>query len=478
MIDALRARWRGDGGYRDVLSISIPLVLSTSSWTIQHFVDRMFLAWYSPDAAAASMAGGMLYFCLFAIFFGTAGYVNTFVAQYTGARHDERVGPAVWQGFYFCLLAVIPMVILVPSAGWIFDFIGHDPRVAELEKPYFRILCYGGFFNVWAAGASCFYTGRGKTWTVMWVNIASNALNIVLDYLLIFGRFGFPEMGIEGAAWATVAAVFLNMILFTFLLLQKKYRTQYAMLSGWRLDRDLFRRLMCYGLPSGVQFVLDVFSWVLFTMLIGRIGREELAITSIAFNINTLSFMPMVGFGVAVSTLVGQYLGKNRPEQAERATWSAFHLCFIYMASFSVLYFALPGVFLYPFEVNSDPETFRVLRPMGVIILRFIAFYCLFDTMNVIFSGALKGAGDTRFVLYATVGLGWLLMVIPIIVFCVVLGSGLYAAWGFATLFVSVLGVVFWVRVVGGRWKSMRVIEQEAIIPMVPTQESTPTEVG
>ncbi len=101
---SLNNRWRCEGGYREVLAIAIPLILSTGAWGIQHFVDRMFLTWYSPEAIAAAMPAGILNFTIMSLFLGTAGYVSTFVAQYHGASRCERIGPILWQGMYVAIM--------------------------------------------------------------------------------------------------------------------------------------------------------------------------------------------------------------------------------------------------------------------------------------------------------------------------------------------------------------------------------------
>ena len=107
-------RWTSTGGYREVLVIAVPLILSTSAWSVQHFVDRMFLSWYSPETLAASMPAGILFFTLMSLFIGTASYVSTFVAQYFGAERYERIGPALWQGVYISLLGGLLLLCLIP----------------------------------------------------------------------------------------------------------------------------------------------------------------------------------------------------------------------------------------------------------------------------------------------------------------------------------------------------------------------------
>ncbi len=469
-------RWEEEAGYRDFLRMAVPLIISTSAWTIQHFIDRVFLTWHSDEEVAASMAAGILYWVFGAFLCGTAGYVNTFVAQYYGANRPNRVGPAIWQGAYFSIITSLIAIPLFFLAPFFFKLFGHEETVMEHEIVYFQILCHLLIFNTTGATFSTFFTGRGDTMTVMWVNIAGTLVNIVFDWIMIFGNLGCPEMGIAGAGWATLFGGGITTLLFAGLMLRKTHREQYATLSGWRFDWELYKRLLRFGLPSGVQQGLDVFSWALFILLIGRIGTSELAITSIAFNINMLAFVPMFGCGITVSTLVGQYLGKDDPDLAAKATWSGTHITLAYMTFFAVIYLLIPNVFMEPFAMGSDPAEFEVLRPTGIVLLRFMSFYCLFDAMNIIFAGALRGAGDTRFVLFITVGLGWLLMVIPIFIFCTIFGAGLYTAWSFATLFMIVLSFCFLARFRGGKWREMRVIEPELQPHMPVLVDSTPTE--
>lgn len=456
----LKGRWGSEGGLREVLTLALPLILSTGSWAVQQFVDRMFLTWYSSDAIAAATPAGMLNFAVMSLFIGMASYVGTFVAQYFGAGRLERVGPALWQGLYVALAGGILVMGMIPLARPLFDFIGHDAAVRKNEVIYFQYLCTGAVWVIASASLSGFFSGIGRTRIVMWVNIEMTAINILLDYLLIFGRWGLPEMGIRGAAIATVIAGFYNFIAYFVIIVRPFYNRRFHTLKGWRFERALFARLVRFGLPSGVQFFLDMVGFTAFIMILGRLGTVSLAATNIAFNINTIAFMPMIGCGIAISVLVGQYLGKDRPDLAGRSAWSGFILTFAYMAFVSALYVGVPQLFIEPFAARADSGSFALIRELTVVLLRFVAVYSLFDTMSIIFASALKGAGDTRFVMYVIVAVSFFVLVIPSYVGIVLLGGGLYLGWTFAALYVSILGIVFYLRFLGGKWRSMRVIEQ------------------
>ncbi len=456
-------RWAQAGGYKEVLKISGPMILSMGSWSLMHFVDRMFLTWYSREALAAALPAGLLSFAFGSFFLGTASYVNTFVAQYFGAKRFDRVGSAVWQGIYFSLFAGVLMVLLAPASEWIFNLVGHEKNIRDQEIIYFEILTAWLWPVFLMAGLSAFFSGRGDTWTVLWVNVIAAVINIVLDYVWIFGYWGFPEKGIEGAAWATVVSQVFGCVAFMVLIFQKPYREQFYTLKGWRLDRVLLLRLWRYGAPSGLHFMIDILGFSMFVLLVGRLGAVELAATNLTFNINTLAFLPMLGLGIAVSTLVGQYLGDNQVELAEKCTYSALHLSLGYMLFMVLGYGLLPDVFMQPFASHSDPSTFQPVRDLAVVLLRFVAFYCLFDAAFIVFSSAVKGAGDTQFVMWMTLILSTAILVVPTYLAVAVFDWGIYATWFFISAYIAVMAIAFYFRFRSGKWKSMRVIEQEGI---------------
>ena len=467
----LKNRWKSEGGYREVLVVAIPLILSTATWSVQHFVDRMFLTWYSPEAIAAAMPAGMLNFSMVSIFMGTAGYVTTFVAQYYGARQFHRIGPALWQGVYVSVLGGLAIVCAIPFAEPVFSLVGHGPLVQQNEVAYFKILCLGGGAYAASYALSGFFSGRGKTWPVLWVNVATTVVNLVLDYALIFGHWGFPELGIRGAGIATVAAGVFSLLMFLVLLSSGSNNDTFHTIKGWRLEKDLFVRLLRYGFPSGVQFFLEMAGFTAFVLLVGRLGIASLAATNIAFNINTLAFMPMIGCGIAVSVLVGQYLGGDKPDRAQSAVYSGFHLTLVYMISIAAAYVLVPDVFVAPFALRADPGGFSEIYGYSIVLLRFVAVYSVFDTMNIIFCSAIKGAGDTRYVMLVTVILSVFVFVLPVYLAVDVFELGLMVAWVFATAYITILGFIFYFRFLGGKWKTMRVIERTEEVPMLkPTK--------
>lgn len=454
-------RWNITGGYREVLKIGLPLVISMASTTVMQFTDRIFLGNYSVEAIAASLPAGITSFLFISFFMGVASYTNVFIAQYIGSGAHHRVGAALWQGIWFSVFAGAVLASLYFAAEPLFSLGGHPPNIAWLEIAYFRILTLGAGFAVMAVALSCFFSGRGITRPVMVVNFLGAALNIPLDYCLIYGVGPFPEMGIVGAGLATVTAQVFTTMLFTALVFSKRHNRRFAVLTRIGLERDLFGRLMRYGLPGGVQFFLEIFAITFFVFMIGRLGTVELAATNIVFAIDSLAFLPMIGFSVAVSTMVGQAIGRGLPRQAEQATTSTIHITLAYMAVVLVMFLAMPRELISWFQGSGEePAMNAQVMDMSVILLRLVALYCLFDGLGIIYAGALKGAGDTRYVMLVIAFNSMLVMVLPVFLLVEVFHAGVYMVWPVITVYIIVLGGLLWWRYRGGKWKGMRVIER------------------
>lgn len=447
---------------KELLIISFPLIISSSIWTIQHFVDRMFISWYSVKALAAVLPASFLNLTTTSIFVGTASFVNTFVAQYYGAETYEKTGEIVWQGLYLALIGGILHFLFIPLTPFMFSIFAHEKEVLSYEVIYFQILCVGAFSVIASSSLSSFFSGRGKTNIVLFVSFLQTTLNLIFDYLLIFGKWIFPEMGIKGAGIATVISGYFSFFVYLLLIFQKK-NLMYG-IKNFRFNKVLFKNLLKYGVPSGMHFFLDISVWTIFLLIIGKLGVIPLSSSNIAFNINTVAFMPMIGIGTGVSILVGQYIGKGKPEIGEKITYIGFLITFIYMCSIALTYIIFPDFYIKFFRPRVYTGDFEQVRNLTVILLRFVAFYSIFDTMNVIFLSGLRGAGDTKFImnvfLFATI----FIFLIPLYICTFIFNSGIFIGWSIATLYVIVIGFSFFIRFLKGKWKKLKVIETPVLL--------------
>jgi multidrug resistance protein, MATE family len=447
------------GGYKEVLRVAMPLVLSTASLTMMLFVDRLFLSWHSQSSVAASTPGGITYFTICSFFLGTAQYVNAIVAQHHGSGDKRACSRAVWQGILFSFLAAPIIIGLIPVGRWALDWSNHGPELIPLEKQFFSILMLGGMLLPLNAALSSFFSGRKRTTVVMWGNIAGNVANAILDYLLIFGKFGFPELGIVGAGIATAITGIVPTIYWTILFFSPRFQKEYKTRTSFGFDKRLFVMLLRYGLPSGTQFFLDISAFTVFVLLIGRLGEVNLATTNIVLSIEMLSFLPMVGMSIATSTLMGEYIGRGDHNLAEKSVHSALILALGYTTVLAVLYFLIPETFLSVFRPpNENGTSFEDIISSGSVLLRLVAVYTFFDTMFIIYSGALKGAGDTKFAMWAQIAIAWIFFVPPVYFITEYFHLGLYAAWSWAVVYVITLGLVFLFRFRSGYWKTIDMI--------------------
>ena len=446
--------------YRKVLRISLPLVISMSSTMIMEFTDRVFLANYSLDAIAAALPAGITAFLLISFFLGTAQYLNVFVAQYSGSGRPQRVGAVLWQGIYFSVLSGVALAGLSFLAEPLFRLGGHPIEVQVLEAIYFKVLCLGSGILVIGTALSCFFSGRGQTRLVMIITMIGTLFNIPLDYALINGIWIFPEWGIRGAAIATVMSWSLVTLIFALLVFTRENDRAFKVLTQRTVEADLFGRLLRYGIPSAIQFSLDIFAFTFFIFMVGRIGKIQLAATNMVFSINSLAFMPMMGFSLGTSTLVGQALGRNRVNDAVAVTKATIHIVLGYIFILLILFLFLPQPLLELFRPRHlAPENFAPIVSIGIILLRFVAAYIFFDALYMVCIGVLKGAGDTRFIMCSIGVLSLAIMILPVYIGVEVFGAGLYYAWSCATAFVFFLFTVSFWRYRQGHWKNVRVIE-------------------
>lgn len=453
-----KAWWSQPSGPREILAISLPLIMSTISYTVMQFCDRMFLAWDSNQALAAALPAGVLSWTLTSLPLGIASYASTFVAQFFGAKQLEKIGPVVWQAIWMSV-ACIPLFIIVGAFGRpIFSLLGHAEALAELEGIYFLALSFGSGAVVLDAGISAFFIGRGKTTVVMLVNLFGASLNIFLDYMLIFGTGPFPALGIWGAGLATSISVWTKVAIFSYLFLQRKNEV-FSNRKSFQFNPGLMKRFLKFGVPNGIQFLIEGMAITFFVIIIAKISDDASAASSVVFSINMLVFYPIIGLGMGCSTLVGQRIGEGSPHLASRATWNTLLIGLIYTLAFTVAYFVVPHWFLYFHEANGTD--FDKIYPIIISFLKFVAIYCLFDTVQIVFVSAIKGAGDTRFVVVATIISATLFLLVGS------LGSNSFTDpmaqvnwwWICLTGWICLLSAIYMIRFLMGRWQSMTVLE-------------------
>jgi MATE family multidrug resistance protein len=446
--------------WKALLSLAWPLIIANSFWNLQLTIDRIFLGMHSTEALGAAMTVMGIFWVPMALLQQTASYITTFVAQYYGANQKDKIGEAVWQSIFVATIGGLFFLVLNFFSSNFFSIVGHAEEIQRLEVDYFNSVAFSALPAALVAALSGFYTGLGKTRVVIGINFVGLVLNVILDYLLIFGHWGFPSMGMKGAGYATAIANFGAAIYGIYLLLNKDNENEFKILSSIRINFNLLKQFLKYGVPSGFQWALEGLAFTMFLIVMGRYphGEAALASSSIAVTVMMLSVLPALGVAQAVMTLVGQHLGNKRPDLAEEMTWAGVQVSLMYMICIAATFFLIPEFYLSWFKNENNAELWGQVSYLTPIILKIVGFFTSLDSLYMNISFALKGAGDTRFTSLVALFLPWPLMVLPAYL-VKDWDHAVIWAWGFAAIYIIIMAIVLVFRFKNGKWKLMSVIQ-------------------
>lgn len=463
------------GAYLEVFRLTWPLALGMANNAIMQFVDRVFLAQESTASLEAVLPAAILSFLFVGLFQSVVVYSGTFVAQYFGAGNERGCRASYHAGLLLAAVFGVVLFALVPPGLLVFDWVGHSPEVQVRERVYYSIVTAGGFALCGTMAASGYFTGKGRTRLVFWINLFGNVLNVLLDYLLIFGfelssgGFRLPALGIAGAAWATVIAQVAQMLILNALALRETMspmagETQRmspgeasdlppALDGFWRL----IGRILRYGIPSGVQTMLNILSFLIFVFLTGKVGDVAFAVSNAAFTVNYLLIAPIEGFAIGAGVLVGQRQGAGDPQGAFVSGNRALVLAeaYIAVASALILVFRRPILMLFAGDVAASDQAAFLSLGSTLFVMMVVWQFC--DAAEVVLSGALKGAGDTRFVMVLMLVMAFPFWM-PILFVTYWLCPTMEALWSTMVVYVFVFFVGTALRWLKGPWHRLRLI--------------------
>jgi putative MATE family efflux protein len=433
-----------------VWDLAYPAIVTMVSQTIMWTVDSAMVGHVGKTELAAVGLGGLMVFTLYSFFIGLSYSINTYVSQSLGARNYSNCARYMWQGLYLGIASGAVILTIRHFNPWTIGVLGPAPEVRPLCLTYTSIRMLSGPFFILHYYYSNFFRGIGNTRTPMKVAIVANLTNIVIDYFLIFGKGPFPALGVAGAAWATFIANFLSASILCVISLSSDYRRRFGTHRHWQLRLDSISKLLKVGTPIGLYYVLDIGSFLAFSAYVGRISTEALAANQIIIQILALSFMPCNGLAVAATTLMGQYIGAGDLQQAKRSGYRALHLGLILTGFVALCYLLFSESLVRLF--NDDP----IVVSLGKRIILLAALFQLFDGVQIVVSGALRGAGDTKVPMLLALGGGWFLFLPLAYVFGSLLHGGVVGAWTGATIYVVFLGAGMFLRLKTDRWKRIK----------------------
>jgi MATE family multidrug resistance protein len=434
----------------ELVKISLPMVVSQGTFAVMIFTDRYFMSQIDAIHMAAALGGGVAAFFSFCFFTGLFSYANALAAQYLGAGELSKCSKVVTQGIAMTIMCSPLLVVITYFVSGIFEGVGHDPRQVELERIYYVILMMGVVITLAKTCVSSYFAGIGRTHIVMISDVCGMACNVPLCYLMVFGKLGFPELGIIGAGVSTIVASTFAFLLFVFFYLRKEHREKFYVMESFRLDWAILRRFLRLGFPSGLELFLNMAAFNLFLLMFQSYGVVQGASAAIVFNWDLLSFVPMIGINIGVISLIGRFVGANDMERTEEVMSAGFIIGIFYSLALAVIYIT----FRFPLVEIFAPPTgdFSEIRELSAFMMIGLSSYVMADALIIVSGGVLRGAGDTRWLMYASVGLHWAMLVAQYYVI-LVWGYGPRVSWLTFCAMIFVIAVVYLWRLKSGVWR-------------------------
>lgn len=412
------------GEVRPMLALAVPVVLAELGWMAMGVVDTVMVGGVGAEAIGAVAVGRALFFTVAVFGMGLLLGLDTLISNAFGAGDLADGQRCLVQGVLLALAVALPALLLLRGAGGLFESWGLTPSVIEPARAYLLALS-------WSLSPLLLYTcfrrylqAVNRVRPVMIALTTANLVNAAANRVLIYGAFGVPALGAAGAGWATlVASVYMTGFLLTAVLLHDREERGALRTLPWVPDPARLRRLVALGLPAAGQLVVEVAVFAAATALAGRLDPSSLAAHQIALNCAGVSFMVPLGVSAAGAVRVGQALGRRDGRRASRAGWTALALGSGFMACAALSFLLLPGTILRGF--TSDARVVAI----GISLLGVAALFQLFDGLQVVATGVLRGAGDTRTPLLWNLVGHWVLGLPVGYWLCFVRGWGVVGLW-------------------------------------------------
>jgi len=429
---------------RALLGLAIPVVLSELGWMTMTIVDLIMVGRLSPDAIGAVGLGNAIYYAPSLFGIGLLLGLDTVVSQAWGAGRYDDCHRWLAQGMYVAAAFTPLLMLFMLAAQWIFTGHGVDPTVARLTRSYVLILNWGTLPLLVYGGFRRYLQGVGRVRPVAFALITANLVNLGGNWVLIYGHFGFPAMGVRGSALSTCAARVYMAAVLVWAAWAHEAKRGHALFAHWPgPDWARLRELMRLGLPAASQVVLEVAAFGAATVMASHLNPIALATHEIVLSCAAYTYMVPLGISAAAAVAVGHAVGAGDPARARRAGWLAIGLGAGFMALMAVLFLAAPRAILHIWTGDA-----RVLA-LGAHILAIVAAFQIFDGTQTVSTGALRGLGETRFPMAMNFAGYWILGLPLGALLCFPLKWGLSGLWMGLTLALIAIALLLssrWMR--------------------------------
>lgn len=440
------------GNIRDVLIIALPMLLSMSFDTLMTFADRLFLSKLSPELMNAALAGGSAQIVVMTFFNGVISYATAQVAQNYGARQFLNCSRAAFQAMLIALVSSPLVLLLSPFVYWMFETSGVKGEQLSAQILYFDTLLYGAIFVLFRQVFSSFFSGIGRTRIIMIAAFIGMLVNIFFNYFLIFGVGPFPKLGILGAAYGTILGNAATVLILVGKFFGKACREKFGLFFSFH--RKLFLELLRRGSASGAEMFLCMLAFQTLILLFHGMDSRSATAATIMFNWDMVAYVPLLGLEVASTSLSGRYIGARDSAAVRRAVRSAMIVGVGFSIVVAILFIGIPHILVDMFSPQGEDALFLSARPHAISMLRIASLYVLVETGLVVFAGALRGAGDTFWVMVSMVLLNWLTVLI-LWIFRSFFHFGVVGCWISVVIAFSLFPLALLFRWKSGKWRHL-----------------------
>ena len=427
-----------------MLALATPVVMAELGWVAMGIVDTIMVGGLGAEAIGAVGLSSMLLLAVGVFAMGLLLGLDPLVAQAFGARRLDECHRWLIDGLWLSVLVMPPMIAFLFGMNATLDRWGLPAGVLLLARPYLAILTWSLVPLLFYVAFRRYLQAMNVVRPVMFALVAANLVNAAANWILIHGHFGAPAMGVRGSAYATLAArIFMAAWLLIVILRHEAHVTPGLRDTPLGLDLSRVRRLFVLGFPAAGQMVLEVGVFAAATALAGRVSANALAAHLIAMNFAAVTFMVPLGVSSAAAVRVGQAVGRRDPYGAASAGWTAIAIGVGFMSSAAIVFLAMPRGLIRLFTNDA------AVLETGVSLLFVAAVFQLFDGLQGVTTGALRGLGDTRTAMLWNLAGHWLVGLPLGYLLCFRWGLGVVGLWWGLSVGLFICGVALlwvWIR--------------------------------
>jgi putative MATE family efflux protein len=439
-----------------VLFLAVPAVMRNLLQTVIQMVSLMIVGSLGSSAIASVGVANRIFFVIIGVLSALSVGATALVARHIGAGDREGAERIVGQAVLFSIVVGVVMAILgaalaTPAMRWMMQMQEEiDMEVVRQGADYIRVVCLSMSVGVLLFMGNAVLQGAGDMKTPLFVMSGVNLINLLFAWLLVHGIGPFPALGVLGAGYAAAIARSLGGLVSFAILAHPKAAIGFRLRTLLRTDFAVLGGILHIGIPAAIEQLIQQGSQIIYTVFIAGMGTASIAANSIAMSIQSLSFMPGMGFGLAATALVGQCLGACRPKRAEEAGYESLRMGMVAAGLAAALFLLLPAPLARMY--SADPEVVA----LTATCLRISAVAQPALAIIQVLAGGLRGAGDTRWVMYMTAAGNWGVRLVGSYILGVHLGWGLAGVWVAMALDQFLRGGLTWYRYRSGHWKDVR----------------------